>query len=382
MRSARDAVYAAFFINGFAFASWASRIPDVRHALGLSDAHLGLLLLGPSIGSVAALALSGALVHRWGAGRVVRAGSVLVALALAGVAVAVSVGTAIGAWIALIGYGVGTGAWDVAMNVEAAEVERRLGRSIMPRFHAAFSLGTVVGAALGALMAHLSRELLWHLPAAAAVMLAVVLLTSRGFVPVAADHDPTSSSGSRAAWRERRTLLIGLIVLSMALTEGVANDWLAVGLQDGYHAARSLAVLGYALFLTSMTIGRSCGPLLLDRYGRVRVLYATATAAAAGVVLVTLGGPWLAGPGIVAWGLGASLGFPIGMSAAADDARRAAARVSVVSTIGYTAFFVGPPVIGAIAARVGTLHALLALLAVLGAAAVVLPAARPTPSEV
>lgn len=373
--AARNAVLLTFAVNGFAFASWASRIPDVRHALGLSAPQLGLMLLGASIGSLLALPLSGPVVHRLGVTRVVRLGAVVVAVGLALLPAGAEAGSVVLAVVGLFVYGIGTSVWDVAMNVEGAEVERRMGRAYLPRFHAAFSLGTVAGALVGALASHLSPHVAWHLPLVAAFALVAGVATTRTFLPAA--EDKPARSGAVRAWRERRTLLIGLVVLAMALTEGIANDWLAVALHDGYDLVRPVAVLGYALFVAAMTLGRVIGPLLLDRHGRVPVLFGTIAAAAVGVVLVVFGGTaWLWAPGIVLWGLGASLGFPVGMSAAADDPARAAARVGVVSTIGYTAFFLGPPAIGALAGRVGTLDALVLLLAILAPACAVVPATR------
>jgi MFS family permease len=375
--ASRNAVALTFALNGFAFASWASRIPDTRHQLGLSDQGLGLLLLGLSIGSVGALPLSGGLVHRLGVARVVATGTCAVGVALVGIAIGVSVLGSVPATVPfLLLYGIGTSIWDVAMNVEGAEVERRLRRSIMPRFHAAFSFGTVGGAGVGALASHLGGNTAPHLLAVAGVVTAGSLWSTTRFLPTAEDPHPTPSSAG-AAWRERRTLLIGLIVLAMALTEGTANDWLAVGLQDGYDVARWLAVLGFALFVTAMTAGRLVGPVVLDRFGRVPVLFTTMGLAGGGVLLTVLGStPWLVVPGIVLWGVGASLGFPVGMSAAADDAAHAPARVSVVSTIGYTAFLAGPPLLGFVASEAGTLRALLVVSLVLVPATLVVPAAR------
>jgi MFS family permease len=376
----RNAVALTFALNGFAFASWAARIPDVRHQLALSDQGLGLLLLGMSIGSVTTLPLSGALVHRFGAARVVAAGTLAVGVALVGIGIGVSVVGAVAATVPfLLLYGVGTSVWDVAMNVEGAQVERQLGRAIMPRFHAAFSFGTIGGAGVGALASSLGGDTVPHLVAVAAVVVGGSLWATTRFVAAPDAGPSTGPSGARAAWRERRTLLIGLIVLAMALTEGTANDWLAVGLQDGYDVARWMAVLGFALFVTAMTVGRLVGPVVLDRYGRVPVLFTTMALAGGGVLLTVLAPePWLVVLGIVVWGVGASLGFPVGMSAAADDPRHAAARVSVVSTIGYTAFLAGPPLLGFIASEVGTLDALLAVAVVLVPATLVVPAARPT----
>ena len=164
------------------------------------------------------------------------------------------------------------------------------------------------------------------------------------------------------------------MVLALALTEGTANDWLALALVDGYDVADWVGVAGFAVFVTAMTVGRLGGPVLLDRFGRVPVLWATMAAAGGGVLLIVLGQSLvLVVVGVVLWGLGASLGFPVGMSAAADDPRRAAARVSVVSTIGYAAFLSGPPLIGFVADHVGTLDALLVVAIVLVPSALVVP---------
>ena len=150
----------------------------------------------------------------------------------------------------------------------------------------------------------------------------------------------------RSAWLEPRTLLIGVVVFAAAFTEGTANDWLAVAFVEGHELPAWAGVLAFATFLTFMTLGRIAGTGLLDRYGRVPVLRVSFALAAVGAALVILGSPWVAFVGTAVWGVGAALGFPVGMSASADDAERAAARMSVVATIGYVAFLAGPPVLG------------------------------------
>jgi MFS family permease len=385
---ARNGVAVVFALNGFAFASWVSRIPESRAALGLSPAGLGTLLLALSIGSLVALPTAGGWVHRLGAARVVAAASVVdgVGLAVTGLGAGVLVDpwvTAVG--LLLLGYGSGT--WDVAMNVEGAEVEERLARTIMPRFHAAFSLGTVAGAAAGAAAAALEVPVAWHLGPAAVLVVVATLPAVRGFLPAGAERTPdwAEETGHRSAWRawtERRTVAIGVMVLAMALTEGVANDWLAVALVDGYDVPAWTGASGFALFVAAMTTGRVAGTVLLDRYGRLPVLWGSMAVAGVGVVLVVLGQvPALAALGIVLWGLGASLGFPVGMSAAADDPAHAAARVSVVSTIGYMAFLAGPPALGFLANEVGVLNALLLVPLLLVPSALAVPSARPERSS-
>ena len=375
--AARNAVGWAFFLNGFLFASWVSRIPEARSALSLGNGGLGLLLLAIAAGSVLAMPTTGAAIERFGTVPVIRAAGASALAGLTMVSVALESGTVWPAAVGLFAYGVGTGVWDVAMNVEGAAVERHLGRTVMPRFHAGFSLGTVAGSGLGAAAVGLGSPVLAHLLPVAAVGFLALLVGSRAFLPDEPPHHDEPRPSAWGAWREPRTLLIGLMVLALALTEGVANDWLALALVDGYGVEHWVGVAGFAVFVTAMTAGRLGGPVLLDRFGRSPVLWGTMAAAAGGVTLIVVGDhAVLVVLGIVLWGVGASLGFPVGMSAAADEPRRAAARVSVVSTIGYAAFLAGPPFLGFVADQVGTLKALLVVAVVLIPSAAVVPSAR------
>ncbi len=372
---ARNAVGLSFFLNGLCFATWVSRIPQARSDFDLSNGALGLLLLTIAVGSLLAMPTTGAAIAAFGTVRVVRLGATSAALGLAGAAAGLGSSlplTAVGLFV----YGVGIGVWDVAMNVEGAEVERHLGRTIMPRFHAGFSLGTVVGATLGAGLVALDAPAAWHLGVVAVVAFTLVWSTSTSFLPIP-DRGLEERPGALRAWLEPRTLVIGVMVLALALTEGTANDWLAVALVDGYDASHSVGVAGFALFVAAMTVCRFVGTGLIDRFGRVPVLWSTMAAAGVGVLLIVFGQqPAVASIGIVLWGAGAALGFPVGMSAAADDPVRAAARVSVVSTIGYAAFLAGPPLLGFVGDEVGTLRSLLVVACVLVPAALAVPAAR------
>jgi MFS family permease len=179
-------------------------------------------------------------------------------------------------------------------------------------------------------------------------------------------------------WREPRTLLVGLVVLAFAFAEGAGNDWIGISLIDSYQLPASVGTLGFATFLAAMTTMRWFGTGLLDRYGRVIVVRAMAVLAIVGLVLFVFGGaPWVAFAGAVLWGLGAALGFPVGMSAAADDPAAAAGRVSVVASIGYCAFLGGPPLIGFLGDHVTVLKGLLAVVVLLGLAVLGTPAMRP-----
>ncbi|HEY4420045.1 MAG TPA: MFS transporter [Pseudonocardia sp.] len=379
---ARTAVVVAFAANGLAFASFISRTPAIRDVLGLTSGQLGLLLLCLSGGAVAGLPLSGPIVHRLGAGRAVLAGALSECVGLALLVVGLFTGSIAPAAIGLVLTGLGTGVWDVAMNVEGADVERRLGRSLMPRLHAAFSLGTVTGAGLGAASAAMGVPVAVQIVVVAALLPVVVIVATRRFLPVqvATPEEKAAGAGVLAAWREPRTLLVGLLVLGFAFTEGSANDWIAIAIVDGYGSGEAVGAVAFGFFVSAMTIGRLVGGSALERFGRVAVLRATAAIALAGLLLVALGGSTpVALCGALLWGVGASLGFPVGMSAAADDPVRAAARVSVVSSIGYTAFLAGPPLIGLLAEHAGILRALFVVLGALVLGLLASGASRPLP---
>jgi predicted MFS family arabinose efflux permease len=358
-RRATRAVYAVFILSGFAFASWASRIPSIRDALDLTPRTLGLVLLAIAVGSVTSMPLAGVVVGRLGTARTV---AVMALVAAAGLATA-GLGYPLGVAVVLVGLfalGIGNGTWDVAMNVEGSAVERELGRAIMPRFHAGFSVGTVAGALGGAAMVALGVSATVHLVAVAAIVAVAGPLSVRDFLPDVAE--PAEDGERRSplkAWTEPRTLLIGVFVFAAAFTEGTGNDWLGVAMIDGYGAAAALGALTFAIFLAAMTLGRWFGPGLIDRHGRVRTVRIFAALALVGLALVVWGSTLpVAMAGAALWGVGTALGFPVGMSAAGDDPAHAPARVSVVATIGYIAFLAGPPLVGFLGEHTGTLRAL------------------------
>jgi fucose permease len=374
----RTSVALAFALNGLLFATLVSRFPDVRADLGLSNSALGLLMISASVGSVLSLPLSGRVIERFKAAATVRGGSISVGcgLLVAGLGATV-VEQPVLAGIGLFAFGVGTSMWDVAMNVEGAEVERRLGRTIMPRFHAAWSVGSIIGSGIGIVMAALDVPVVLHYLVLGVVAVALTLRSAGTFLAVE-EHHEEAQRPRVSAWREPRTLLIGLMVLCYAAVEGTANDWLSLAVIDGYDTPHWVGVAGFSVFVVSMTAGRLVGPLALDRLGRAPVLWMCSGASAVGVLIAVYGGSLaVMFVGIVVWGLGASLGFPVGMSAAADDPVRAAARVSAVATIGYGAFLAGPPLLGVLGDAVGTLQALVVVAVLMVPASLTVFAARP-----
>jgi MFS family permease len=386
VRAATRATYVAFIGAGVALASWAARIPQIRDGLGLTPSQLGLVLLAIAAGSIVSLVLAGQIVTHFGSRRTVTAMAALLGVSLTATAVGYRYGVA-PVVVSLAFFGFANGAWDVAMNVQGTVVERRLGRAIMPRFHAGFSVGTVGGALVSAGIVALHVPVTVHLIVSALVVAAVVILSVRSFVPDdSADATPgpegaVTETGLRralAAWSEPRTILIGIFVLAFAFTEGAGVDWINVAVIDDYGAPATVGTLAFAVFLAAMTAGRWFGPALLDKYGRVPVVRVLAAISLVGLGLFVVGpNTPMAFLGALFWGLGASLGFPVGMSAAADDPAKAAARVSVVASIGYCAFLGGPPLIGFLGDQFTVRKALLAVAVLLAVAISVAGAIRP-----
>ncbi|MEU9153526.1 MFS transporter [Streptomyces sp. NPDC048417] len=382
----RTAVFVLFFVPGLTISSWVTRTPDVRDMLGASTAQMGLILFGLSVGSMAGILCSGALVARWGARLVVLAGTSVIAAGAALIGIGAAVGADLCVALGLGLFGLGMGGGEVALNVEGAEVERLLGRSTMPAMHGFFSLGTVVGAVAGMCLTAIGFPVLVHLVTVAGVALAALALVIRSVPPEVgrrtAAGRPEPGAARAAVWKDPTLLLIGCVILALAMAEGTANDWLPLVMVDGHGFDAALGSAVYAVFAAAMTVGRFVGGRFVDRFGRAAALCGSALVGAAGLALVIfVDNQAVAAAAAVLWGLGASLGFPVALSAAGDSGADSAARVALAATVGYVAFLVGPPSLGYLGEHFGLRNALILVLALVVAAVFATPAAR-SPQEV
>jgi len=384
----RAAIFVIFLASGLSIATWASRVPDIKAALHIENGQMGLLLLGMGISSIIGISTSPAVMARTGArlGMLVTMLSFAVGVALVGLGSEV-LGSVPVVIAGLVLFGFGNGSLDVMMNVEATAIEQQMGRTILPVFHAFFSFGTVIGAAIGALLVNLGLNVAAH-TLLVAVVIAVLAVACWANVPnreATLDPQPEEKPHWRErmhtaleAWREPRTYFLGIVMLGMSFAEGGANDWLALGVSEDHHAGPALGAAALATFSVAMTVVRLFGGPLVDRFGRVIVLRVLAITAAAGILLFILAPSTpLVFVGAALWGIGASLGFPLGMSAAADDPVKAAARVSAAATIGYIAFLGGPPVLGFISDHIGLLNTLYILVVLAALSGLFSGAARP-----
>src|SRR5689334_13410235 len=245
VRSWRTAIFVVFAACGFALAAWVSRTPSIRDGLHASTAEMGWLIFAIAGGAIFGLTSAAMLVGRFGARPVIRAALLTAAAGL----VVVGLGAALGSFAVvlagLIVFGLGFGTTDVSMNVAGAVNERALGRTVMPHFHATYSIGTLLGAGLGVLAQHLGLPVSLHLVLAAAIMVAAVVPALRlmpAGIGIATPGQPKLTRSERlAVWRDPRTLLIGLMVLGMGLAEGAAEDWLPLATVDGYGVTETMA---------------------------------------------------------------------------------------------------------------------------------------------
>ena len=399
LRRWRNAIFVIFALSGVLLASFAARLPAARDALGIDPGQVGLLIVCISFGAILGLVVAPPVAHLLGS-RAGMAWSLTVAavgLALAGLG-ATLWGNIAATIIGLGLLGLGNGAVDVMMNVSGATVERRIGRTLMPFMHACFSIGTVLGALAGAGAAAADVPTWLHLGVVSLVLIVAAVIAVRS-VPMAPGEVvepaapaeasaplPSLSAGARfrrsvieriVVWRDLTLVLIGVVMLGMAFAEGSANDWIALAAVDDHGTTKAQGALVLDVFLVAMTLGRIAGGPLVDRLGRVWAIRITAGLGVIGLLLFILGDePAVFVTGAVLWGLGASLGFPLGMSAAADDERNATTRVAAVAMIGYLAFLGGPPFIGFLADHVGILHALFVVLALVVAAFFCAPALK------
>ena len=369
----RTALTAFFALDGFVFAGWVVRIPAIKEQTGASASALGLALLGVSAGAVVTMTLTGRLCRRYGSHPVTVACAVLLCLSIALPPLTHSA-LALGA--VLLVFGSAYGGINVAFNSAAVDLVAVLRRPIMPSFHAAFSLGGMIGAGLGGLVAG-SLSPTEHLLGLTVTGLLVTLVAGRSLLrcepAVPPDRAPhrDDSAPRRLDGRTRRLVVtFGLIALCTAYGEGAMADWGALHLEQDLDASPGLAAAGYSCFALAMTVGRLTGTTLLERLGRTPTVVAGGGVAVAGMLLGSLApSVWAALFGFAITGLGLANLFPVAVERA--GALGGPGGVATASTLGYGGMLLGPPAIGFMAEWF-SLPAALTSVAVLAAVAVLI----------
>ncbi|MET9760588.1 MFS transporter [Streptomyces sp. NPDC006372] len=371
----RVAITVFFALDGFVFAGWVVRIPAIKEQTGASASALGLALLGVSAGAVVTMILTGRLCRRYGNHQVTVVCAVLLSLS---VALPPLTHSALALGLVLLLFGAAYGGINVAFNSAAVDLVAALGRPIMPSFHAAFSLGGMIGAGLGGLVAG-ALSPTRHLLLLTVVGLLVTAVAGRTLLrcepPAPPERgQPEEGARVRPAGRTRGLVLVfGLIAGCTAYGEGALADWGALHLEQDLDASPGAAAVGYSCFALAMTVGRLTGTTLLERLGRTRTVVAGGTTAAAGMLLGSLAPSlWAALLGYAVTGIGLANLFPVAVERA--GALAGPGGVATASTLGYGGMLLGPPAIGFMAdwfslpAALTSVAILAALAAVIGLA--------------
>ncbi|WP_268800564.1 MFS transporter [Pseudomonas huanghezhanensis] len=348
----------AFFIAGFSIAAWAPLVPYAKARIGLDEGTLGLMLLCLGVGSIIAMPLAGALAARFGCRRVLTVSTLLVCLCLPLLATLSSLPLMVAT---LFVFGASMGALDCTVNIQAIIVERASGKTMMSGFHGLFSVGGFVGAASVAGMLSLGASPL--------IAMLVVVAFCLFALFKAAPHLLTygsATSGPAFAMPRGIVLFIGLLCFTVFLTEGAMLDWSAVFLSAQRGVETSYAGLGYAVFATTMTIGRLFGDPIVRRLGGSRIILLGGLCASAGLALATLVPTWQAALlGYALVGAGCSNIVPVCYSAVGRQKTMPEnVAVPAITTLGYGGILVGPAGIGFIA-HVSSLNLAFMIIAVM-----------------
>ncbi|WP_312269819.1 MFS transporter [Pseudescherichia sp.] len=369
------ALFTFFFIPGLLMASWATRTPAIRDILSVSTAEMGAVLFGLSIGSMSGVLSSAWLVKRFGTRNVIRASMSVSVLGMMVLSLALWFASPLLFAVGLALFGSSLGAAEVAINIEGAVVEQKMNKTVLPMMHGFYSLGTLVGAGIGMTLTAWGVTATLHVLLAALVAIVPILIAITAIPDGTGRNDAGEAQHKRKGrpfYRDTQLMLIGVVVLAMAFAEGSANDWLPLLMVDGHGFTPTSGSLIYTGFTLGMTIGRFTGGWFIDRYSRVTVVRASAIMGGLGIALIIfVDSAWVAGVSVLLWGLGASLGFPLTISAASDTGPDAATRVSVVATTGYLAFLVGPPLLGFLGEHYGLRSAMMVVLALMMLAVIV-----------
>jgi len=384
-RRTAAAIAAVFFVNGASLASWTARLPEVKAQLGVSDAALGLTLLGTGVGGLAASLASGRAVDRYGAGTVTVVTSAAMSICLAALGLS---SVALVVFGVLIVLGAFDGLTDVAMNAQALTLQRRLGRSIITRFHALWSAGAMTGALVAGRVAAAGISVRVQLLVTSAVLLGITAVARAWLVPspvpVAIDTaDPADAdSGAndvgglglpaevRTSTPRRLLLRLFAIGAMVALAEQPPNDWAALLLDDRFDLSPGVASLGLVATAGGMLVGRIFGDTATDRYGAERTRRGGALLTVIGLVLAaTTPFAVTSALGLLVTGIGLSSLFPLLFRAAGDLTGGSHGAMAAFSSGARLGFLLGAPAVGLLADASSVTIAVLALAG--GAAAIV-----------
>lgn len=366
LRRARLAVATVFFLVGFAFATWAARMPSIRDDLALSNGQLAIALVGFNAGVVLAPLMVGWLVVRLGSRTILIISLLWYVAALPLVALAPALSLLVAVMLLLA---IGNCGLDVTMNAQGSLVERGYGRPVLTSFHAVFSIGALTGGGIGSLVIAAGIGTFAHFTAVAVVMTLIAVPAVKGLLrdsPKLSSAEHEGENRRRLSFPTSAVLLPGAVCFCAMMGEGIVNNWSALYLRDVVGSSSAAAAIAITAFSLGMTVGRLTADRVHRRVGTGRFLFSCGITASVGAVLVLAPGVYIVSlVGAVVLGVGLAAIVPVVFGdTAAQASERYGSAIAKVTAVGYTGFFIGPPIIGGLAQIFG-LHAAMAVLPLL-----------------
>lgn len=357
----RMAVAAFFFVQGLSFAAWASRIPDIKNMLHLTEGGLGTVLLALPLGLMASLPISGWMVTKYGSKKMVLFGAILYAITLTFIGFATRTEQLV---IVLFSFGLWGNLCNIAVNTQAVAVEQVYGKSIMASFHGLWSLAGFVSAMIGTFFISISIPPQIHFMVIAVIAFAIIFTAYKHTMP---DSEKNSDEEQPMFVKpDRDLLMLGLIGFCAMVCEGAMFDWSGVYFMEVVKVPAAMKTMGYVAFMGTMTGGRFAGDWLANKIGRKKMLQISGLLMAGGMGIAVLL-PYMATAtfGLLLVGFGVSSVVPLVYSAAGRSTTMSAGMaLAAVSSISFIGFLIGPPLIG-IVAQMADLRFSFAVVAVL-----------------
>ena len=339
----RLAISLFYFGQGVVFASWASRIPDLKSTLQLSDAALGSILLALPLGQLLTMPVSGRLTTIFGSRRMLTIGAPLYALALT------FIGLATAGWqlaIFLFLLGISGNICNIALNTQGVAGETYYGKPIMTSFHGAWSVGGFTGALVGLVIMNFHLTPFVHFCIIAAIVWLHIIINYRFLLP----GQKSSAANKPKLFTKPQGVLVqlGIIGFCSMATEGAMFDWSGVYFKEIVKAPQSLVILGYTSFMIMMATGRFLGDKIIAKYGRKRSLQVSGIIISTGMFISVIF-PYLV-PSVIGFmlvGIGVSGIVPMVYSIAGTNTKVSPGiALAMVSGVSYFGFLMGPPLIG------------------------------------
>ena len=374
-----------FFARAFLFSTWVSRGPEVQQLLGFNDLEFGIFTMLYAVGGLLGIFFASFLVKRFGSRMIAALGFSIGAASLMGIGLSVELGMILVSSLLLVAIGTPMAIEDFVGNYEGNAADRKSKRSIFPAIHGAYGVGMLGGAAVSGWAIDQGIGLAGHyfvtgLFVAAISVAAGILLPSRP--PTSETSAKSTTKGqTRKVWTEKRSLLIAIVGFSFIMAEMSAGTWVPIALTGSGYSGSEAAIM-FGIFWIAITAGRLVGGFVVDAIGRSKTILFSALLAASGIA-VFIGQDLINLPllGLILWGLGIAMGFPMSVASMGDQESMAPARINMIITVVYISSITVGPALGTLGEFAGLYVAFGIPLVFMLIAAILSPITKPIDNE-